>query len=406
MSDHSNRNSGSRIRPGDEGVLPPPPPDAEAHSREVRAHIARIIDEADGVIPFSRFMDLALYAPGLGYYSAGARKFGEAGDFITAPEMSSLFSFCLADQAAQVLDRLGGGDILELGAGSGAMAASVLDRLASSGCLPERYLILEVSAELRERQARTLEERVPDLADRVFWLDDFPEALRGVVLANEVLDALPVERFRIRGGAVRRLGVARKGEGFSWREMPHDRDLSERVRAIEEELGRKLPEGYESEVSTAMPALVERIAGCLRRGAALLVDYGLPRREYYMPDRGRGTLMCHYRHRAHEDPFLHPGIQDITAWVDFTAVAETAVQAGCSLLGYTTQAHFLLGAGIDRHVAHVNPEDTLSQLKLAQEVKLLTLPGEMGERFKVIGFARGDDIGMSGFGFRDLRMRL
>ncbi|MEA5445849.1 SAM-dependent methyltransferase [Gammaproteobacteria bacterium AB-CW1] len=388
------------------GRLPEPPPEALAHSQRVAARIGEAIDAEGGVIPFSRYMDMALYEPGLGYYSAGARKFGEAGDFITAPEMSSLFSVCLADQAEEVLDRLGGGQILEMGAGSGAMAAAILDHLAARGCLPDRYLILEVSADLRERQAETIEARAPDLLERVHWVDDLPERLRGVVLANEVLDALAVERFRIRGGAVRRLGVARGQRGFAWREMAHDRELSERVRAVEKDLGRKLPEGYESELAVSMPALVRRVGECLSRGAALFVDYGLPRREYYLPERNRGTLMCHYRHRAHDDPFVYPGIQDITAWVDFTTVAEAAVASGCDLLGFTTQAHFLLGAGIDRHVAHVNPEDTLSQLKLAQEVKLLTLPGEMGERFKVIGFARGEGIGMSAFGFRDLRMRL
>ena len=387
-------------------MLPPPPTAAAEHSRKVAEHIRSVISEAGGVIPFSRYMDIALYAPGLGYYSAGARKFGEAGDFVTAPEMSSLFSQCLADQAAEVLRQLGGGEILELGAGSGLMAANILARLAEKAQLPDRYLILEVSADLRERQARTLKERAPALADRVVWLDDFPENMRGVVLANEVLDALPVERFRIRGGKLRRLGVACREDGFTWREMASAPELSARLRAVEAGLGRELPEGYESEVSPSLPGLIERIAGCLVRGAALLVDYGFPRREYYMAERRQGTLMCHYRHRAHEDPFLYPGIQDITAWVDFTAVAESAIHAGCQLLGYTTQALFLLGAGIDRHGDGINPEDTLSQLKLAQEVKLLTLPGEMGERFKVLGFAQGDDISMSGFGFRDLRMRL
>ncbi|MCP1728450.1 SAM-dependent MidA family methyltransferase [Natronospira proteinivora] len=391
---------------GDPGSLPEPPPEALKHSETLRRKILETIDAEGGVISFHRYMEMALYEPGLGYYSAGAQKFGEAGDFITAPEMSSLFSLCLADQAAEVLDRLGGGDILEMGAGSGAMAAAILDHLAAEGKLPDRYLILEVSADLRERQARTIEERAPDLLERVEWIEALPERLRGVVLGNEVLDALPVERFRIRGGAVRRLGVARRGQGLGWREMSHDRDLSDRVRAVESELGRKLPEGYESELAVSLQALVEDVGRCLTRGAAVFIDYGLPRREFYMPERHQGTLMCHYRHRAHQDPFLYPGIQDITAWVDFTTVGEAALASGCQLLGFSTQAHFLLGAGIDRHIGGVSPEDTLVQLKLAQEVKLLTLPGEMGERFKVMGFARGDDLDMSGFHFRDLRVRL
>jgi len=395
-------------RPADKDPeqLPPPPPEALAHSERVREAILAEIHAQGGVIPFSRYMDMALYEPGLGYYSAGAQKFGEAGDFITAPEMSSLFSHCLADQAQEVLHRLGGGEIVEMGAGSGVMAAAILDHLASEGTLPERYWILEVSADLRERQARTLEERVPDLVDRVEWVDRLPDRIRGVVLANEVLDALPVERFRIRGGAVRRLGVAAKDKGFIWREMPHDRDLSEQVRRLEDDLGRKLPEGYESELATSLPALIRQVGQSLQRGAALFIDYGLPRREFYMPERCRGTLMCHYRHRAHPDPFLYPGIQDITAWVDFTAVAEAAVVSGCRLIGFSTQAHFLLGSGIDRHLGDINPEDTMVQLKLAQEIKLLTLPGEMGERFKMMAFARGDDLHMTGFDFRDLRIRL
>lgn len=386
--------------------LPIPSPEAQAHSRRLIDRIHEAIDAGGGVIPFSRYMDMALYEPGLGYYSAGARKFGEAGDFVTAPEMSGLFSTCLADQAAEVLAQMEGGHIVEMGAGSGRMAAGILEHLASLDRLPNRYRILEVSGELRERQAQTLAERVPELLDRVDWIESLPAGLEGVVLGNEVLDALPVERFRIREGEVRRLGVASRGEALGWREMPADEDLTQRVRAIETAMGEALPEGYESELAASLPAMIRTVADSLSRGAALFVDYGLPRREFYMPERRRGTLMCHYRHRAHDDPFVYPGLQDITAWVDFTAAAEAAVESGCQLLGFSTQAHFLLGAGIDRYVSHVDPEDTMVQLKLAQEVKLLTLPGEMGERFKAFGFARGEDIGMSGFDFRDLRMRL
>lgn len=399
---NESRNPRDHVDPG----LPEPAPDAATHSGKLLDRIRTTINENGGTIPFSRYMEMALYEPGLGYYSAGAQKFGEAGDFVTAPEMSSLFSLCIANQAAEVLDQLGGGQIVEMGAGSGAMAAAILDHLAAEGKLPDRYLILEVSADLRERQARTIEERAPDVLDRVHWIDELPDRLRGVILGNEVLDALPVERFRIRNGAVRRLGVAVTGDGLGWREMPHDRTLSQQVRGIEDALGRKLPEGYESELAVSLPGMIRSVADSLSRGAALFVDYGLPRREFYMPERNRGTLMCHYRHRAHDDPFLYPGLQDITAWVDFTAAAEAAVETGCQLLGFSTQAHFLLGAGIDRYVSDIDPGDTMVQLKLAQEVKLLTLPGEMGERFKAIGFARGDDISMSGFGFRDLRMRL
>lgn len=386
--------------------LPEPPPEAVAHGERVAAHIREAINEAGGCIPFSHYMDLALYAPGLGYYSAGARKFGEAGDFITAPDRSRLFSICVADQCGEILGQLGGGDILELGAGSGAMAAGILQRLDETGLLPERYRILEVSADLRDRQHQAIEEVVPDLLERVEWIDDFPSSMRGMILGNEVLDALPVERFRIEEERVVRLGVAVENGGFVWQDMDDDEDLSRRVRAIEARLGNRLPVGFESEVSPGVTAMVERVSECLDAGAALFIDYGLPRREYYMPERGRGTLMCHYRHRAHEDPFVYPGLQDITAWVDFSAVAEAAVDADMRLFGFTTQAHFLLGAGIDHHLSHVDPGNTLVQLREAQEIKLLTLPGEMGERFKAMAFGKGDDLSLSGFEFRDLRFQL
>jgi SAM-dependent MidA family methyltransferase len=399
---NARRNPPSSTSPG----LPDPGPAALAHSRRLVDVVAREIKAANGVIPFSRYMEMVLYEPGLGYYSAGTQKFGEGGDFVTAPEVSQLFSACLADQCGEVLAQLQGGAILELGAGSGTMAATILERLASTDRLPDRYLILEVSGDLRQRQRETLRSRVPEQLDRVQWLDRWPAALAGVVLGNEVLDALPVERFRLRNGNVQRLGVARARGRFELREMGEEVTLTRAVRAIEADLGRRLPEAYESEVSLRLPGFIRGVADSLTRGVALFVDYGLPRREFYMSERRRGTLMCHYRHRAHADPFLYPGLQDITAWVDFTAVAEAAVEVGCPLLGYATQAHFLIGAGIDRLLEGFDPGRTLRELKLAQEVKLLTLPGEMGERFKAIAFARGEDFSLSGFRFRDLREQL
>lgn len=381
---------------------PQPGPEALAHSRELEAHIARQIEDSGGRISFARFMDLALYAPGLGYYSAGSRKLGEAGDFVTAPEISPLFGRCLATQVQQVLQQLGGGAVLELGAGSGALAADILQQLEKLGQLPQRYLILEVSADLRQRQQQTLARRLPHLLDRLEWLDCLPEGLGGVVLANEVMDALPVERFRVQGAGIVQLGVAHGAAGFSTVDLPCDPALEARWEELRRELPGPLAQGYRSEICMGLRPWVGALAGALRRGALLLVDYGLPRAQYYHPERGDGTLICHYRHRAHADPFQWVGLQDITAWVDFTTVAESAVDCGLELMGFTPQAQFLLGAGLEGLLAEATAGDTRTRLQAAAEAKKLTLPGEMGERFKVMGLSRGLQAPLSGFGLKDL----
>lgn len=384
--------------------LPAPSPEALAHSERLVAFIREEIDAAGGSLGFDRFMELALYAPGLGYYSAGSCKFGEAGDFVTAPELSPLFSRCLAHQCAEVLAVIDGGAILEFGAGSGVMAADLLADLESSDALPSKYYILELSADLRARQQETLREKVPQLLERVSWLDGLPEAgFRGVVLANEVLDAMPVHRFRVRNAKPYELCVVPEGEGFALREEEPGEELAAAIAKLQQQV--EFPEGYESEVNLRAEEWVRGLAAFLEQGVALLIDYGFPRNEFYHTQRSRGTLMCHYRHRAHEDALILPGLQDITAHVDFTAMAEAAVEAGLSVRGYTSQANFLLANGLTELLNEVQG-DMRQQLTLAGQVKRLTMPGEMGELFKVMALARGWDRPLQGFAMRDERGRL
>ena len=383
---------------------PLPDTDALAHSARLSEHIRAEMD--GGALPFRRYMELALYAPGLGYYSAGARKFGAAGDFITAPELSELFSRCLARQCQQVLAGTGG-DILELGAGSGIMAAVMLKELEALDCLPEQYLILELSAELRQRQQQTLAQHTPGLLDRVQWLDQLPVTpIQGVVLANEVLDALPVERFRIAPQGPRPLLVQSTEGQFQYSLGGEDADLNAWLQALQQTLGSELPTGYESERNPYLSGWIDSLADSLQHGVMLFIDYGYPAREYYHPERRTGTLLCHYRHRAHTDPFFYPGLQDISASVDFTALAEAVIDANLDLLGYTSQNYFLFGCGLERLLAEVNSVDQQNYWRLAQQVKQLTLPGAMGDRFKVLACGRGFDSPLCGFSFRDERFRL
>jgi SAM-dependent MidA family methyltransferase len=313
-----------------------------------------------------------------------------------------LFSRCLAAQCAEVFDRLGGGNILELGAGSGVMAADVLSELAVLDRLPGRYMILEVSADLRERQQALIAARVPELIGCVQWLDRWPEALRGVVLANEVLDALPVQRFRIRGAQVNTVGVTWQLGRLDWSEVHASHDLEAAVRAIEKANSEALPDGYLSEVNLRLPAWIRSLAESLQEGVVLFMDYGLPRRQYYRGERREGTLLCHYRQRFHDDPLLNVGVQDIGAWVDFTAVADAASDAGLRVAGFSTQAHFLIGCGIEHYLADIAQREVIDRVQLARQAMLLTLPGEMGERFKVLGLSANYEHPLRGFGMRDL----
>lgn len=388
--------------------LPSPSPEAAAHSARLVARIRADIAAAGGAIPFERYMELVLYAPGLGYYAAGAQKLGAAGDFVTAPELTPLFGRCLARQCVELLERLDGGELLEVGAGSGAMAAELLAECAALGAAPRRYRILERSPELRERQRATLAARVPALAGRVEWLERLPaQGWRGVAVANELLDAFAVRRFRLREGRPRELAVAWAEGGFREVELAAgDAALEAAWGRIAAELPGPLPEGYTSELSPASAPWIAALAAGLEAGALLLIDYGYPRREYYHPQRDGGTLTCHYRHRAHDDPFFLPGLQDITASVEFTAVAEAALAAGLEVAGYTSQAQFLIGCGLAELLAASDPATGAHHLERMRQAKLLTLPGEMGERFKAMALTRGIDGPLRGFTYGDQRHAL
>lgn len=384
--------------------LPVPDAAAQAHSEKLIELVRMDIHAAGGRISLAQYMERVLYAPGLGYYSAGNRKFGVAGDFITAPEVSPLFSRCLARQVAEVLTGLGGGEILEAGAGSGLMAAEMLAELEALGQLPSRYLILELSGELRARQRETLQARVPHLLARVRWLESLPApGLRGVVLANELLDAMPVHGFQVQAGGVSERYVAWTGDHFQWLlGAPQDPILAQRL----EGLARELPSGYTSEINLAAEAWIASVAQMLAAGVILLLDYGYAHDEYYHPQRSQGTLMCHYRHRAHSDPFVYPGLQDITTHVDFSAVATAAAAAGLAVRGYNTQAFFLLANGIAELADKITPDDMPGRLRLAQDIQTLTMPNEMGEAFKVMALSRQYDADLCGFAQQDLRNRL
>jgi SAM-dependent MidA family methyltransferase len=391
-------------------MMPALSAEEEAHSSAVRALIREHIRAAGGWIPFERFMELALYAPGLGYYSAGSVKLGLGGDFVTAPEVSALFSRCVARQCAQVL--AGGGEILELGAGLGSMAAVILESLAALGKLPARYAILEVSADLVQRQQQRLAKLPREIRERVVWLERLPERpLNGVILANEVLDALPCRRFIVRGGAMKELGVAEGGEttsaraaAFIEREAAPAEELASAWAALAGELQAPLADGYASELCTRVEPWIAAVAACLDRGLMLMFDYGLPRAHYYHPQRTAGTLRCHFKQRVHDDPYSNIGVQDMTAWVDFTRVAEAAVACGLDVTGFCTQAAFLLATGIEQLLAEST--DTVVHARLAGEARRLLLPGEMGEAFKVMALTRQCDVALAGFALQDLRQSL
>ena len=388
-------------------ALPKPDPDAAAHSARVVERIRTEIEAAGGSIPFSRFMEIALYAPGVGYYSVGTEKFGPAGDFITAPEVSPLFGRCLARQVAQILRALGGGDVLELGSGSGALAADLLVELGALDTLPRQYQILEVSAELKERQRGTLASRAAGHAARVKWLDRLPsDGFRGVILGNEVLDAMPVQRFCIAPRGPVPVYVAWDGGHFELREGPPDAALTSAVDELQRELQLFFPLGYQSEFNPHVKGWIGAIAESLAAGAVLLIDYGYPRREYYHPERASGTLICHYRHRAHFDPLILPGLQDISASVDFTAVADAAVTADLEVAGYTRQSYFLFGCGLASLAECVDFDDATHGFEIARQIKLLTLPGAMGDRFKAIALTRDLNVSLCGFALQDDRHQL
>ncbi len=387
--------------------LPPASEVAQASSKALLVCIREDILAHGGRISFARYMELALYTPGLGYYMGGSRKIGVGGDFITAPEISSMFSEALSNQIRQVLAELavgGNACVLEVGAGSGRMAADILISLEQHNALPVRYEILELSAELKQRQLETLQTLAPHLLHRVVWIEQLPEqGFSGVIVANELLDAMPVHKFVFKEKTLHECYVGWGENGLKWLVG----DLS--VPEIESRLTpfqSEFIEDYTSEVNLAASAWVNTIGGLLEQGMILLVDYGYPRHEYYHPQRTTGTSMCHYQHRAHNEPFFYPGLQDLTAHIDFTAIAESALDAGLTVSGYTTQAHFLIDCGLGAIAEKRFSHDIKQQLSTSQQIKKLTLPGEMGDIVKVMALTRKCPKALMGFQSQDMRARL
>jgi SAM-dependent MidA family methyltransferase len=383
--------------------LPLPDIDARVHSRRLVAHIRAAIAEAGGWIPFARYMELALYAPGLGYYAAGATKLGAAGDFVTAPEITPLFADALATQIEAILAVTEAREVVELGGGSGRLAADLLSALGARGASPSRYVILEPSPDLRERQRATIERDAPAHAWRVAWMHALPDAIDGAVVANEVLDAIPAHLIARRDGEWLEQGVAWDDDAnaFAWAARP----AAARLAALAQQ---RYPAAgaYASEINPDAEALVEDFGRRLRRGAAVFIDYGFPAGELYHPQRDRGTLMCHYRHRMHNDPFLWPGLNDITTHVDFTAIADAGERGGLAVAGFAAQAPFLMGCGILDALAAVGAPESVRYIEAAAAVQKLLSPAEMGELFKVLALTRSADIAWPGFTLADHRHRL
>jgi len=392
-------------------ALAEPDDEAKKRSQLLIQCIKTKCDQADGRIRFSEFMNITLYQPGLGYYSGGLQKFGERGDFITAPEVSPLFGQCLAGQVAEVFQNFKKVSdeklfVIEFGAGSGVLAVDILLQLEKLGSLPEKYLILELSVELQHRQKEILKQKAPHLFDRVLWLEQLPDdVLNAVVIANEVLDAMPVECFRINANKTETLMVAVENEKLV-SSYATDSSANDRIRSIQKRSEIELADGYRSEFNPAIYGWLSALENKIKRLVILLIDYGYNEKEYYHPDRTTGTLMCYYRHKAHDDYFWWPGLQDVTAFVNFTDVAYSAVDSGLEVAGYTTQAAFLLANGLsDLHASQVTDEVS-QQIKLSQQIKTLTLPSEMGDRFKVMALTKNYEEPLKGFSMLDLRNRL
>lgn len=392
-----------------QNTLPTPSEEAIEHSNALSQQIQRSI-RRHGPLTFAQYMEKALYTPRLGYYASGLPKIGQSGDFVTAPEISPIFSHCIARQAMQVLQDLPEANILEFGAGQGTMAKDILLELNKHQTPLHRYYIMELSADLRARQQETLQAELPaELFEKIVWLDRLPaKAISAVVLANEVLDAMPFERIRIEPEQALQ-GFVKFDETkskFIWDyQKITQKPLQQFANQLIEHIGKVSELGYETELNLNITPWLKSIYNFLSQGIVLLIDYGYTRQEYYQPARVMGTLRCHYQHRAHSNPFYYPGLQDITAHVDFTAVAESAYEAGLKVTGYTTQAHFLMGAGL-LEMGSDSDAPIIEQLKVAQQIKTLTLPNEMGETFKVIALSKDLDISLIGFKMRDLRHQL
>ena len=392
-------------------TLPVPDEFALKLSQNLREKIRLAILENNGSIGFEQYMQMALYEPALGYYSAGSSKFGEQGDFITAPELSSIFSRCLAKQCQQVLSEISSGCILELGPGTGVMAIDILRELERNNVLPSIYYMLEPSADLRQRQQQRVKNEIPHLEERIIWLEHLPEKMiEGVILANEVIDAMPVKRI-VFDHEIEEYAVTCESESsgqtrFQWVNKKFDQKSMNIVQELLDTLKETLPTPYTTEINFYLKPWLNSLNDILDKGLILISDYGYPRQEFFHPQRHAGTLICHYRHHAHDDPFLYPGLQDITASVDFTAVAEAAVDIGLHVSGFTTQAHFLIACGLDEIVSDYDSDDVAKKVEITHQVSKLTMPGEMGEKFKFIGLTKSLDIQLKGFDFIDQRARL
>jgi len=362
-------------------------------------------------------MNLVLYAPALGYYSAGLKKFGRQGDFITAPEISPIFSQCIAIQCIEIMRQTEQSNILEVGAGSGIMAIEIVAELERQKQLPKNYYILELSAELRDRQQHAIRARLPHLFNRFHWLDKLPEKpFSGIIIANELLDAMPTHLVKLtQDTAYERHVALNENNNYIWHDSPiKDSRLAEKTDEIRQlhkslshlSLNEDLTQDYFTEINLQAEDWIKSIAEILHVGAVLLIDYGYTASEYYHPQRTMGTLMCHYQHHRHDDPFYLPGIQDITAHVNFSSIANTAVDSGLNLCGYTTQAHFLMAGGLVELTKDLNPDDVVHFAEVARQIKMLTLPEEMGELFKAILLSKGKQISLPAFQLQDFRQRL
>ena len=381
-------------------TLPPPSDIALAHSRSVQTMIRDKIHAAGGWISFEQFMNLVLYAPGMGYYSSGATKLGSAGDFVTASEISSLFGRTLAQQVIQIYRQISQTDILEFGAGSGKLALDLLFELEKSDALPGKYFILEISAELRQRQQMLLADKAPHLVHLVEWLEQLPAQFNGIILANEVLDAMPVHMVAWHNNELFERGVIWQNGQFAWQDRPiQNIELHHAASQLTSLINphNDVAFTYVSEINLAATHFMRSLANIMQQGVILLIDYGFGRDEYYHPQRSQGTLMCHYRHHAHDDPFFLPGLQDITSHVDFSAISAAAENTELVLLGYTTQAYFLINCGITEILAQTPVEDTNNYLPQANQLQKLVSPAEMGELFKVIGFGKNFSEPLIGF---------
>ncbi len=390
-------------------IFPAITPEIQTHSEQVKATILNKIRHTGDRLSFADYMQLALYSPGEGYYVSGAQKFGESGDFVTAPQISTLYSKCLAKQISQVLALIPEGNILEFGAGTGIMAADILIELEKLKQLPNKYWILELSPELMQRQQQTLASKAPHLLHHLAWLAALPDqAFGGVILANEVLDAMPVHLVQLHTAEHHQeYYVSEENGQLSWQlgELS-DPKLLNAIKKITHPMAEPLATNYQTEINLQLTGWINSLSDILHHGVAFIIDYGFPRHEYYHPDRSQGTLMCHFQHHAHPNPLILPGVQDITAHVDFTSVAENAIDAGFSVMGYTHQAYFLLGGGIEKYLLDIDQNDIRTYLEYSQQIKKLTMPNEMGELFKCIALGKRMDISLMGFSMIDQRAKL